>query len=241
MFRNLGKLFYSNCFVLQWSLMPKGGEVTCPRSYRAHVKFFPVLIRYSWSNFTDLLAFTSFSTTGITTPAYKAMSDHITTTRKEKGGEDAKLYLYGFSYESLCDWMINAYLAHIHVVKKSTERKYIMLIGIVGVMQTLSVFTFLNVQPFSGFPQLVGLICSLTFIKHLSRAKYCTGARGERWIKPKPCLQEEINQVVGKELCKNYTVLRTSLAVQWLRVHLPMQGIQVQSLVREKKPTCLAL
>ena len=125
--------------------------------------------------------------------------------------------------------------------KKSTERKYILLVGIVGVMQTLSVFTFLNVQPSSGFPQWVGLIHSLTFIKHLSHAKYCTGARGERWIKPKPCLQEDINQVVGKELCKNYTVLRTSLAVQWLRVHLPMQGMQVQFLVREKEPTCLAL
>ena len=122
MFHNLGKLFYSNCFILQWSLMPRGGEVTCPRSYRSHVKFFPVLIRYGWSNSTDLLAFTSFSTTGITTTAYKTMSDHITTTRKEKGREDAKLYLYGFSYESLCDWMINAYLAHIHVVKKNTER-----------------------------------------------------------------------------------------------------------------------
>ena len=28
-------------------------------------------------------------------------------------------------------------------------------------------------------------------------------------------------------------VLGTSLVVQWLRIHLPMQGIRVQSLVRE--------
>ena len=31
---------------------------------------------------------------------------------------------------------------------------------------------------------------------------------------------------------KNYS--RTSLVVQWLRIHLPMQGTQVQSLVREE-------
>ena len=29
----------------------------------------------------------------------------------------------------------------------------------------------------------------------------------------------------------------TSMVVQWLRIHLPMQGTQVQSLVRED-PTC---
>ena len=159
MFHNLGKLFYSNCFILQWSLMPRGGEVTYPRSYRSHVKFFPVLIRYGWSNSTDLLAFTSFSTTGITTTAYKTMSDHITTTRKEKGGEDAKLYLYGFSYESLCDWMINAYLAHIHVVKKKYWKDiHKMLIGIVGVIQTHSVFTFWK--------------CSALFIFHSEWASF---------------------------------------------------------------------
>ena len=31
--------------------------------------------------------------------------------------------------------------------------------------------------------------------------------------------------------------MRTSLVVQWLRIHLLMQGTQVQSLVRED-PTC---
>ena len=33
-------------------------------------------------------------------------------------------------------------------------------------------------------------------------------------------------------------MFRTSLVVQWLRVHLPMQGIQVRSLVWEDS-TCL--
>ena len=40
-------------------------------------------------------------------------------------------------------------------------------------------------------------------------------------------------------------VTRTSLVVQWIRIHLPMQGLQVLSLVQEDstcrgatKPTC---
>ena len=33
--------------------------------------------------------------------------------------------------------------------------------------------------------------------------------------------------------------LRAFLVVQWLRIHLPMQGTQVQALVRED-PTCQA-
>ena len=32
-------------------------------------------------------------------------------------------------------------------------------------------------------------------------------------------------------------VFRASLVVQWLRIHLPMQGTRVQALVREE-PTC---
>ena len=31
-------------------------------------------------------------------------------------------------------------------------------------------------------------------------------------------------------------ILGTSLVVQWLRIYLPMQGTQVQSLVREDPP-----
>ena len=31
---------------------------------------------------------------------------------------------------------------------------------------------------------------------------------------------------------------RTSLVVQWLRIHLAMQGIEVLSLVRELRSTC---
>ena len=33
--------------------------------------------------------------------------------------------------------------------------------------------------------------------------------------------------------------IRTSLVAQWLRIHLPMQGTQVRSLVRELDPTCM--
>ena len=32
---------------------------------------------------------------------------------------------------------------------------------------------------------------------------------------------------------KEYLLLRTSLVVQWLRLHLPVQGSVVQSLIRE--------
>ena len=31
----------------------------------------------------------------------------------------------------------------------------------------------------------------------------------------------------------------TSLVIQWLRLHLPMQGVQFRSLVRELISTCL--
>ena len=34
------------------------------------------------------------------------------------------------------------------------------------------------------------------------------------------------------------SVPRTPMGVQWLRLHLPMQGAQVRSLVRELDPTC---
>ena len=36
---------------------------------------------------------------------------------------------------------------------------------------------------------------------------------------------------------KRLKALRTSLVVQWLRIHLPMHGTRVQSLVQED-PTC---
>ena len=32
------------------------------------------------------------------------------------------------------------------------------------------------------------------------------------------------------------TIMGASLVVQWLRIHLPMQGTQVQSLVQEDSP-----
>ena len=32
---------------------------------------------------------------------------------------------------------------------------------------------------------------------------------------------------------KEYVLFRTSLVVQWLRLHLPVQGSMVQSLIRE--------
>ena len=38
--------------------------------------------------------------------------------------------------------------------------------------------------------------------------------------------------------CSLNVTVRTSLVVQWLRIHLPMQGTWVQSLVWED-PTCL--
>ena len=38
---------------------------------------------------------------------------------------------------------------------------------------------------------------------------------------------------VPKDLKLSGEVFRTALAFQWLRIHLPMQGTQVQSLVRE--------
>ena len=40
-----------------------------------------------------------------------------------------------------------------------------------------------------------------------------------------------------KDLFRLFKISRTSLVAQWLRIHLPMQGTQVQSLVRED-PTC---
>ena len=44
-------------------------------------------------------------------------------------------------------------------------------------------------------------------------------------------LAENINK------CKTKNKIRTSLVVQWLRICLPMQGTQVQSLVWED-PSC---
>ena len=41
-----------------------------------------------------------------------------------------------------------------------------------------------------------------------------------------------------KEIYKNINNGGTSLVAQWLRIHLPMQGTQVQCLVQED-PTCL--
>ena len=38
-------------------------------------------------------------------------------------------------------------------------------------------------------------------------------------------------------LCSEKAVRGNSLVVQWLRIHLPMQGTQVRSLVQED-PTC---
>ena len=37
--------------------------------------------------------------------------------------------------------------------------------------------------------------------------------------------------------CYQNTPIETSLVVQWLRIHLPMQGTQVRTLVQED-PTC---
>ena len=37
---------------------------------------------------------------------------------------------------------------------------------------------------------------------------------------------------------KNYMVVGASLVAQWLRIHLPVQGTQVQALVLED-PTCV--
>ena len=39
----------------------------------------------------------------------------------------------------------------------------------------------------------------------------------------------------------NFTNLGTSLVVQWLRLHAPMQGSWVQPLVEELDPTCCAM
>ena len=38
---------------------------------------------------------------------------------------------------------------------------------------------------------------------------------------------------VPKDLKLSVEVFRTALVFQWLRIHLPVQGTQVQSLVRE--------
>ena len=40
------------------------------------------------------------------------------------------------------------------------------------------------------------------------------------------------NNIVGGDV-KKWSAPGTSLAVQWLRLHLPMQGVQVRSLVGE--------
>ena len=45
------------------------------------------------------------------------------------------------------------------------------------------------------------------------------------------------NIIKFKTFCDIFKDLGTSLVVQWLRICLPMQGTQVQSLVRED-PTC---
>ena len=34
------------------------------------------------------------------------------------------------------------------------------------------------------------------------------------------------------------TTMRTSLVVQWIRIHLPMQRVRVQSLAREDSTCC---
>ena len=62
----------------------------------------------------------------------------------------------------------------------------------------------------------------------LSVPREGTDATGSRDNHPRRSLPQS--------LVSNHSV-RTSLVVQWLRIHLPTQGTQVRSLVRED-PTC---
>ena len=49
-----------------------------------------------------------------------------------------------------------------------------------------------------------------------------------------PAFHHPHPQIASRGLmCKEIVVIGTSLVIQWLAIHLPMQGTQVQSLVGE--------
>ena len=70
------------------------------------------------------------------------------------------------------------------------------------------------------------------------RAALFTAAK--RWKQPKcPFVDELRNKMQSIHTMEYYSALKrkegSSVVVWWLRLHLPMQGVQVQSLVREQR------
>ena len=56
-------------------------------------------------------------------------------------------------------------------------------------------------------------------------AKWYLFCESESWFN----IKKESNVIHHTKIIKN----RTSLAIRWLRIHLPVQGTRIQSLVRE--------
>lgn len=172
MFHTLGNtdLVQFSCFA-DWNLKPRRGEMTYPASYRSDIKSFHVLMGRGSSNSTRLLAFTP-----PVSLLLESLASHICQQNQvwlqhhhKKKEEDVKLYnQYDPHYETLCAWMINAYLAHIRVVKKKKILKRNTQIANWDCWRNANDFGF-HLFKCSAFSSSLPWACPIhsTFIEHL--------------------------------------------------------------------------